>query len=576
MSFNWTYGRALAAAVFIMLVMLTKNVVDQYDDLVSANLPNPDSYYKLVLIKDYDPAHGFQFIARDNAPEGSWVHWSMPHTWTIMQLQKGVMLLGVDSDKALLLAGGGLTILCMLLLATFVAMTVLNIGSNLAAVLSALALATSFPLFGYGQLVQITHHIFMLVPIAAACILFFRRDMQTRQVFDWLGGIFLGLALWISPETMPFVLTVAATRGALQLQQASPTYLWPAATGFLMMLFLGWTIDPPPPTFQPWALDHISLTWLLFGALMASVMLVVDLCSYYKVRFAISLVVTVAAFILCVALWVLIVPAVILGPLGLLPEELHPLWWSKIKELQSVNTVAEWVGYLAPPLFAGLWLTFIAWKEQKLWMLILALATLVYGVLAASYIRMGAASAVMAALAFGLCASRLRVLRSLDNSACYPLSEQLFGVLIILFFPLYVFLVTAIDDSAVKEKSLSPCQFNSIVDDLGKLPIGTVMLPLNFAPELLYKTYHSTIAGNYHHNVDGLLDITKFFYDMNEVAAINLVGRRRVSYIVFCHRNVVSAKSSSFIMALSKKNNTQWLVDLGLSDNGWHVMRVNE
>ena len=70
------------------------------------------------------------------------------------------MLLGVDSDKALLLAGGGLTILSMLLLATLVAITILNIGSNLAAVLAVLALATSFPLFGYGQLVQITHHIF--------------------------------------------------------------------------------------------------------------------------------------------------------------------------------------------------------------------------------------------------------------------------------------------------------------------------------------------------------------------------------------------------------------------------------
>ena len=81
---SWTYSKALAAAIFIMLVMLTNNVFNQYDDLISANLPNPDSYYKLVLIKDYDPAHGIQFVARDNAPEGSWIHWSMPHTWTIM------------------------------------------------------------------------------------------------------------------------------------------------------------------------------------------------------------------------------------------------------------------------------------------------------------------------------------------------------------------------------------------------------------------------------------------------------------------------------------------------------------
>ncbi len=154
-----------------MLAVLGRNMASQATDLTSADLPNPDSYYRLVILKDYTPETGFQFIARDNAPQGSWIHWSLPHTWTVWQLHRGLMAVGLEKNAALLWAGGGLTMLSMLLLAFFVALAVANVGSLRAAVVSALVLASSPPLFGYGQLVQITHHIFMLVPLAAFCVL---------------------------------------------------------------------------------------------------------------------------------------------------------------------------------------------------------------------------------------------------------------------------------------------------------------------------------------------------------------------------------------------------------------------
>lgn len=531
---SWTYSRALAAAIFIMLVMLANNVINQYDDLITANFPNPDSYYKLVLIKDYEPTHGLQFVARDNAPEGSWIHWSMPHTWTIMQLHKGLMLLGVDSDKSLLLAGGGLTILSMLLLATLVAITILNIGSNLAAVLSVLALATSFPLFGYGQLVQITHHIYMLVPIAAACVCFFRKDMQTRKMYDFIGGVLLGLAIWISPETMPLMLAVAAARAALQLQQKSPSWLWPAAAGLIMMLMLAWAIDPPPPTFQPWALDHISLAWLLFGALIATLMLIDDLCVYQKLRLKSSLLILIISLAFCVCAWLWIVPGALHGPSGLIPLELKELWWSKIKELQSVSTPSQWVAYLFVPALSGFWLVYIAWKERQLWLLILALSTLAYSMLGGMFIRMGAASALISALALGICISRIKILSSPDDPNKFPLHQQLFGALIILILPAQVFIMVMLEGYKNKQPFDISCKWDELYEHLAILPAGVVMLPLNKAPELLFKTHHYTISGNYHHNVDGLLDVVRFFNSPKSEITENIINKRDVKYIAYC------------------------------------------
>jgi len=532
---SWTYSKALAAAIFITLVMLTNNVFNQYDDLISANLPNPDSYYKLVLIKDYDPAHGIQFVARDNAPEGSWIHWSMPHTWTIMQLHKGLMLLGVDSDKALLLAGGGLTILSMLLLATLVSITILNIGSNLAAVLAVLALATSFPLFGYGQLVQITHHIYMLVPIAAACVCFFRKGMRTHKIYDFIGGALLGLAIWISPETMPLMLAVAAARAALQLQQKRPSWLWPAALGLMMTLISAWAIDPPPPTFQPWALDHISLAWLLFGALIATLMLVVDICVYQKLSFKSALLVLIIALALSGCAWLWIVPGALHGPSGLIPLELKALWWSKIKELQPVSTPSQWVAYLFVPALSGFWLVYIAWKERQLWLLILAFSTLAYSLLGVMHIRMGAASALISALALGICLSRVKILSSSGDPAKFPFHQKLFGTFIIILLPAQAFIMVMLEGYNNKQPVDASCDWNELYERLAILPAGVVMLPLNKAPELLFKTHHYTVSGNYHHNVDGLLDVVRFFNSPKNEIAENIINKRAVKYIAYCN-----------------------------------------
>lgn len=540
MPFTWTCNKALLAAVFIMLVVLGRNITSQATDLTNANLPNPDSYYKLVLLKDYTPETGFQFIARDNAPHGSWIHWSLPHTWTVWQLHRGLMVAGLDKDAALLWAGGGLTMLSMLLLTFFVALTVANVGSLRAAVVSALVLASSPPLFGYGQLLQITHHIFMLVPLAAAAACFLRPGFRAGWLQDFMGGLLLGLALWISPETMPLVLALAAMRAVIRLQQPASGVVWPVAAGLMGMLLAGWLIDPPPPTFTAWALDHISLAWLLFGGLLAGLLLFTDGCVVRQVPLLAAMRELTLALILAAVLWLMLVPGALAGPNGLIPDELRTLWYGQIQELQPIKEPSQWIGYLLLPLTSAGLLGYMAWRERSLWMLVLAVSVLIYAVLGASHIRMGAAAALIAALAFSIGISKLRAFEHMQDSTL-PMREQLLGTLLILAIPLQVFGAIGfahfetkadIARNITKEKA---CQLDTVVPLLSSLPFGTVLAEPNIGPELLFKTSHRVVAGNYHHNLQGLTDS---FHMLRSVApdaeAQALAVVRGIDYVLSC------------------------------------------
>lgn len=540
MSITWTRNKALLAVLLVMIAVLGRNIVSQAEDLSNANLPNPDSYYKLVILKDYTPETGFQFIARDNAPYGSWIHWSLPHTWTIWQLHRGLMAFDMKKDSALLWAGGGLTILSMLLLAFFVALAVANAGSPLAAVVSGLAIASSPPLFGYGQLVQITHHIFMLVPAAAAAACFLRPNMQMGRLLDLVGGVLLGLALWISPETMPLVLVFAAMRATFRLQQPSSGTVWPVSVGLILMMLVGWIVDPPPPTFSVWALDHISLAWLFFAALLSSLLLLTDFCIARETPLPISLFQLAFALVALAIVWLIVVPGALAGPSGLIPSELRVLWYDRIEELQAISKPSQWVAYLLLPLMSASLLGYMAWRERSLCMLVLALSTLIYGALGAIHIRMATATALVSVLAFGIGISKLRAFKDMQDKTLH-MSEQILGAVLVLAIPLQVFGTMSLvyfENQADGENNIGDaksCRLDTVLPLLNNLPVGTVLAGSNEGPEILFKTKHRIIAGNYHHNIHGLRDSFDVLRSViPDVKAQVIVADRNIEFILAC------------------------------------------
>jgi hypothetical protein len=583
MNLVWTRSRVLCVAVLVMLAALVPGGGRGINNVSEARFANPDSYYKLVLLEDHEPQKGLHFVARDNAPFGNWVHWSLPHSWTVWQLHHALTFAGLSQREALRWAGASVTTLSMLLLAMLVALAVASSASHRAALVSTMTLATSIPLLSYGRIDQVTHHIFMLVPVAAAAACFFRDQKPYLQWWpDAFGGAMLGLALWISPEMMSLVCGMAAVRAAIRLESGrrSPSLI-PVALGMLAVVTLGWVIDPPPPGYGAWALDHISLSWLLLAAMLAGLLLLTEALaaggwSLWRVIPTLMLATTISS-----ALWLTLVPGALRGPAGLIPEELKSLWWDHIKELQSVNEPYQWVAYLAMPLIASVLAGVAAFRTRRLWLALLALMALLSGLLGFWHLRMGAAAGLVAALTLGTSLTRFPIFVDGIADSALSAKDQVVGLVLTLLPVLQLLTVLGLLTVESSPSRSRDCQPSNIAPALNALPPATILAPVFSAPELLYFTHHRTVAGPYHHNVSGILDVYRAWSDTEGSRAKVIIENRGIDYVLVCRRiqrQLVGAADAPSLATRTIDGRTpEWLTPVPLgagADSQWRLYRV--
>ncbi|MFA5940832.1 MAG: hypothetical protein WC809_15860 [Sinimarinibacterium sp.] len=577
------FAFAVAFAVALVTAVFAVQLPTSIPRLVDAELRNPDSYYKLVLLGGRAAGQEYSFVARDNVPDGNWVHWSKLHSATLWQLHRLWRLAGVDEKSALRYAGGALTFASMLALALFVALAVARVGTPRAVVVTALVLVSSASLRNYGYIIQITHHIFMLVPLAAAAACLLQRPGARSPLSDLCGGLLLGLSLWVSPETMPFVVGLAGVRTALRLQYPESAPLWPLAIGLVITTALGWRIDPPPPGFTRWALDHISLAYVVLAGVLAAVLLVADVCAQQRLRLSRSLPAVAAAALAAAGLWMLAVPGALAGPVGLVPEELRSLFWDRILELQPARKPAQWVGYVLIPVCAAVVAAVAAWYRRSLWLAAMAAMALAYGALAAWHIRMGAIGAVAAALAW---AAGAATLRGMDAANDDRLSRrELAATLLVALLPCVLMVVQValyrIDPPDSAQTDSPRCSLRPVEAALNRLPPATVLAPLSNGPELLYRTHHRIVAGPYHHNVGGMLDSYHAWMDSGDDRAEEVVRRRGVEYVLGCVAIQRALRGRAGARTLAQRvmdgDVPAWLEPMDWpagTETGWRLYRV--
>ncbi len=579
-----TPRRVLLLALLMMLFALAFTEIGKIPTLMQAKFNNPDSFYKLVLVREYSPATGFQYIARDNAPAGMYQHWSSAHTWTLQQLSQVLRQFGVPLDPALLWAGAAITLFSMLALAVAVAKLVGDQGSVIAAIVAVIVLITSGPLRGYGQLIQITHHIFMLVPLATAAIVLLPSERPPRH---WnLSALFAGgliaLSLWISPETMPLVVALLATRLSARMQIPSNEALWPIALGLCITLLFAWWQDPPPPTFTAWALDHVSLAWLEFAFLIAVLLVIADVLAKRPLTLFARLAILTGTSLIVAAVWVLSVPNALQGPSGLIPAELKALWWNSIHELKSVESASEWMAFVFMPAAAGMLMMICAIQRRLLWMLVLAISVSIYAALSATHIRMGPAAGLLAAICYGVGLAQIKPFRDSSRNSATAREQSL--VLFLIFIPIIqLFMVLALDKQKGINKVLNEsdygCQISDIAGALNSLPTGVILGPVNDTPELLWRTHHKTIAGNYHHNIQGLLDLFHIWRSSApDEQAKKLIDERGIDYFLVCANEPDPLKlkngQRSLAVRMTAGDKLDWLAPPQKIGNWWLYRRA--
>ncbi|MFA7439279.1 hypothetical protein [Castellaniella sp.] len=556
--------KVLILAFVILVVALGFQAMRELPALWAMDFSNPDSYTRLVLLRDWQAGMGYQYMARDAAPGGSYLHWSMVYSWVLQQVAGGLQWAGLPQESALVAAGASLTWISYALLGLFAVLAILAVGGRLGAIATVLVVVSSQALQAYGKLTQITHHLFMLVPLAVAAWLIFRHlrvptspgaaaaapppegpahGVATRQHTTaaalGLAGACLGLSLWISPETMPFIAGLAALLASHRLQYGGRPSCWPLAAGLCAILLWGGWVDPPPPTFSAWALDHLSLAWLAWAGGLSALLLLADvLASQPRLPIALRFSVIAAATLAAAAIWVGFTPGALAGPSGLLPDELKTLWWRHINELRSTQKPSEVLAWVVLPCLAGAWLLVRAWRARCLWWAVLGAMAVAYAGLTAWHVRMGAAASLAGALAWGvaLCGQRAFVAKDptrLPKGEQYRAAAWLLAPAALLLLMVAAFLVETRLMAAPAEPVR--CPLAPIAADLTALPPATVLIPLNQAPELLWRTPHRVIAGNYHHNVQGILDTYHIWLSTGDDArARAIIDRREVHYLLVC------------------------------------------
>ncbi len=88
--------------------------------------------------------------------------------------------------------------------------------------------------------------------------------------------------------------------------------------------------------------------------------------------------------------------------------------------------------------------------------------------------------------------------------------------------------------NANKDKK-NQCAMQNIALQLNALPPSVILTTSSAASELLYRTHHKVIAGNYHHNVEGLLDVHRALLDTEPwETAKKTLRKRNIEYILVC------------------------------------------
>ena len=219
-----------------------------------------------------------------------------------------------------------------------------------------------------------------------------------------------------------------------------------------------------------------------------------------------------------------------------------------------------------------------ALRKRVFWLAVLAFMTLAYAALGAWHIRMSAAAALSAALAYSAATIIVPAFTSNDDAG---LSRRQIaqGVVIALlpgvFIALAIFFAMRAPPSEAGAKDR--CDLAAIAPALNELPPSTLLAPLSQGAELLYRTRHRIVAGLYHHNIPGMLDSNTLWRSPDSGSALAIIDRRQIDYVLICGKTAAREAPKSLGWRVAHGAPPVWLNPVPLpldSASGWQLYRL--
>ena len=494
--------------------------------LLAGGLTNPDSYMRLVRLRDMLDGGGILHgVARDGSGRGALLHWSHLIDASLLALAWPFRLVldTHDSLHAAALLFGPLTMAGLGLAIAWTAAPLAG-GNRLFLCLGAILPALSPAIVSYGTMGVVHHH----VPVVLVAVLAW--GMAARLVLGLARpatglslGLCAGIGVWLTPESVPLT---AMAFGALALAWArSPGRDdIPRAAGLTGLAFavttgLALCLDPPTAGIGVAEIDRLSI---LFAALALAVALTGlgawgghALCRSRRARFLMAAGIGLAS---C-GLWALLFRDTLLRPpLGLDAEQWHA-FFDPISEMHPVPDLIHALHFILTGTLALLVAGVLAARRRSVPAAYVTLCLAALLAEGAAHVRFAAYPEAAGAIALPVALAAVVA----ASAGWHPVWQSFSRLAIITLFLQVPYLgqlaalsaaqaappdtvpATGVSATGVPATGRGTCSAADAAVLLDAHPGAVVLTDINDTPELLYRTGIRTVGSLYHRNTEAFL-----------------------------------------------------------------------
>jgi hypothetical protein len=399
-------------------------------------------------------------------------------------------------------------------------------------------------------------------------------------------GLTGGIAIWIMPETMPFVLLAFVGLGWCWMFRPIGRAVAASGLGLLAMLAFGLWRDPPAWGVWAPALDRISVVYAALGLAVAAVGMWLAGVDHLRPgpvrRRAFGLAGALAGF----AVWLAAFPAVALGPYALLPAREMRLFFGAMTETLPVHGLGPVAMMLGPGLFALAVALALAWRARLApaaaggWLIAAVGALLALG-LTARFLLFAPFPAACGAAALPVALTTVSRRWAAAPNRAGAARIGLFAALLILPYAIALgAAATATRKAAPPGASAPSCAMARIGRLLAPAAGQIVLSRVGEVPELLYRSRIVAVGSLYQHGVAGYLRARAAWRAPAGADVPPAVRASGARFVLFCPRArpyalAAGAPADALWFALSADRPPPWLRLVGtLPSTGFRLYRI--
>jgi len=576
---------ALAAGLNVLLGL------HAWPAVLAGSLNDPDSYMRLLRIEQgIQAGHLVTTVARDASGQGVMVEWSR-------LLDAALWLLAAPLapflgwHRALFVAGVALGPLGVGVLGTALAWAVEPFAARRYLWSAALA-AAMLPGLLTVALPGIVHYHILLLAMIALTAGFTARAWRDDRWAGFLAGVSGGFAIWLTPETMPFVLMAYAALLLRWWEARNATTLVATAAGCFDVLVVALFVDPPYGGYGVPETDRTSLVYVAMALLfLAGASALTRLESRLKRGRGPA---GVAVLAVLLAGWVAAFPKVAEGPYGILPPDQARAFFGVITEQMPVHGAGLFI-FLFPGACAvayALWRAAGGGQTGRLdvpgalmqprrgrvvW-LYLALCGAVALALGAGFLLFAGFSAAFAAALLPVALSELSL-----RFAARPVLAGLARIstlMLVLGVPeLAASAGPAPKAASGPVRAFPSCSLRHIAPLLAQAAGKVVLAGPEDAPELLYRTQVETVGSLYMHAVPAFMRDRAAWRAVPGTTVPPEMTASGAAYVLFCpspgrYGLVADLPKTTLWDALEAGTPPPWLTPAGKDAAGWTLYWV--